>query len=960
MTMTTHDYDIRWSEGSTSARFRVARALLDSPRGRSLGRWLDDWRTDDPDASLLEGEWHITLPYTLWSEAGQPPEPAAGPEALDLFGSRHSAIARLLNLPSQRISIETVGHVGAPDLSFLFTVDGKRVGDAVEATPFAKDGSGRAYPLVPCAFVAFDRICRWNTRGSTTRSEQIVFVSELREHLDRSAAVLAAAAAPFAFELDPHLREFRAHRIGAVSLAWKPQKNGAVFDLQLEQLGEDGAQRPLDLNKLDPQSPLIALSSTEHILLDPDLDAVARVAKVQRNKLRKHAERHFSNPASLVPEGVSLENIDLSAYSPRVVGFAPIIKAERLVDVQSSGVEWYQSDGNGSEPFLRLLISQPAGGGIETLEISTPEEAEQVVERLEQALKQGSSEPINIGERRVEPTRALLDRIKQDLSAFRAHGRAVDEGAAGEPTEPPPTLGRVAAMISEAVEAPTPTAEAGPKHVVPWTELESLLAPACKLKDHQCAAIEWLWDQYKRGEHGVLLADDMGLGKTLQIAAFLALRRSVEGEGQRAPSMIVCPVILLDNWQEELRKFFKPDVFKTMLVLYGDGLKRRKRGATLDLSGMSEFDYVLTNYETLQAHQQSLLMLDWSIVVLDEAQAIKNPDTYRARAARGLKRKFGICSTGTPVENRLSDLWALYDFLRPGNPFSTIKEFQKDYEADLEAGIPKVRSVLRYPSARSSLLRRTKAEVLALPKKSVEVHAVPMTPHQVELERHITRTGEKRGNILKILQDLQKLYQHPRLLLPEGERSTSWAVETALEESPKLALCVKILREIRTANEKALVFTLWTGMQELLVEVFKRELGLPRVRVINGDPAQRRHATKHIQELSATQGFDVLVLSPLAAGTGLTITAANHVIHYGRWWNPAKEDQATDRAYRIGQERPVRVHYPLLHHPGKTGVGFDVKLHGLVEGKRGMARDFLAPQAQESISSEDLANLEEA
>ena len=348
------------------------------------------------------------------------------------------------------------------------------------------------------------------------------------------------------------------------------------------------------------------------------------------------------------------------------------------------------------------------------------------------------------------------------------------------------------------------------------------------------------------------------------------------------------------------------------------------------------------------------------MVVLDEAQQIKNPDTYRARAARGLKRRFGICSTGTPVENKLGDLWALYDFLRPGNPFSTIKEFEKEYESDLEAGIPKVRSALRYPSARSSLLRRTKDEVLALPKKTIVVHQVEMTPRQVELERHITRTGEKQGNILKILNALQKLYQHPQLLVSETERAASWSAETALDESPKLALCVKILRDIQAAGEKALVFTLWTGMQDLLVDVFKRHLGLPRVRIINGDPKQRRHAQKYIDELGASDGFDVLVLSPLAAGTGLTITAANHVIHYGRWWNPAKEDQATDRAYRIGQTRPVQVHYPLLHHPGKTSVGFDVKLHGLVEGKRGMARDFLAPQAQETVTLEDLAKLQEA
>jgi SNF2 family DNA or RNA helicase len=345
------------------------------------------------------------------------------------------------------------------------------------------------------------------------------------------------------------------------------------------------------------------------------------------------------------------------------------------------------------------------------------------------------------------------------------------------------------------------------------------------------------------------------------------------------------------------------------------------------------------------------------VVVLDEAHAIKNPDTYRSRAARGLKRRFGICSTGTPVENRLSDLWGLYDFLSPGKPFSTIKNFQKDYESDLEQGIPKVRSDLRYPSTRSTLLRRTKNEVLSLPEKTAVVHRIDMTAEQVELERKVTRYGEKNGGILRVLQDLQKLYQHPRLLLPEAERQ-GLSSETALRESPKLALCMKVLREIQAAGEKVLVFTLWTAMQELLVQVIKKELGLAKVTIINGEPAQRSKAIPSIAEFGNVDGFNVMVLSPLAAGTGLTITAANHIIHYGRWWNPAKEDQATDRAYRIGQSRPVRVHYPLLNHPGDPSLGFDVKLHELVEGKRGMARDFLSPQAQD-VTLHDITKLQE-
>ncbi len=950
---------IRWIATDDGARFTVARAeLADSPVGRAVGRWLEEWCGDDPAAGLTDEVLDVTLPYALWPEAGKAPFAAASPEEIDLFESRHSAIAHLLSCRTQRILVETVGHVGAPELSFLFSVDGHRVGESAEPRPFATDGTGRVHALVPCAFVAYERVCQFNAKGSTTRAEQIVFISELRSHLDRSSAALSAAMIPFAFELDAHLTEFRAQPAGAVALGWKQHKNGAVFDLQLEQMSDDGTRHALDLNKLDPENPLIELSATEHILLPPDVDAMARVAKRHRNKLRKHAEPHFNNPATVVPEGVSLENVDLSAYSPRVVGFAPIIKAERMFDIQSSGVEWYQCDGDGSGPFLRLVIAQPGGGGIEALEIATPEEAEQVVEQLEQALSRSSPELVTIGDRRVEPTRPLLERIKQDLATFRARGRAVEAGAPALPdAQEAAQTTRVAAVISDEVPQTTrPVDDA--THPVPWAILEPLLAAGYQLKPHQRSAVAWLWDRYRQGDHGVLLADDMGLGKTLQIAAFLALQRAAEPAARHAPNLIVCPVILLENWAGELRRFFKPDVFQSIVMLYGDALRSRKRGGSLDLRDLADAGDVLVNYETLQMHQQSLLLLDWNIVVLDEAQAIKNPDTYRARAARGLKRRFGICSTGTPVENRLSDLWALYDFLRPGDPFSTIKAFEKEYETDLDVGIAKVRSTLRYPSPQSSMLRRTKAEVLALPEKTVHVHEVEMTPQQVKLERAVTSNGEKKGNILKVLQDLQKLYQHPRLVVSDAERSSAWSVETALEESPKLALCVKILRDIRAAGEKALVFTLWTRMQDLLVEVFKSQLGLPRVRIVNGDPRQRRHALQYIDELGQTDGFGVLILSPLAAGTGLTITAANHVIHYGRWWNPAKEDQATDRAYRIGQTRPVRVHYPLLHHPGKAKGGFDMKLHELVESKRGMARDFLAPQSEEGVTMDELVGLE--
>jgi SNF2-related domain/Helicase conserved C-terminal domain len=938
------DGPVRWTTRAGVVELQWPSTFLASQRGRGLEPWIEDLREHD-----TADDTRLSLSFARWSELGAPPPAGATAEEIDLYQARHTAVARLLGLSSQRVSIESVGHVGAPELSFLVLIDGARIGEMPSPTPFPKDGSGREHALMPATFVVYQRLCAWNAKGSSTRAEQIVFLGELRSHLDRASAALTTSFAPFTYELDAHLREFRTQRPEAVALSWADRKNGAIFDLQVEQVAADGTRRPLDVNRLDPDNPIVELSSTEHVLLDTDMATVARVARKQRNKLRKHVEAHFHDPASLIPEGVSLEKVDLAAYSPRVIGFEPI-KADRDFDIQSSGIQWVDDDGDQDAAFLRLFIAQP-GGGVATLTLATPEAAKAAVAELDHALRSSSPAVIEIAGKRIAPTRPLRDRIGRELAAFEAG----HEGDA-RPDEEEPT-GRIAAKISDEVALPA-SGRPGADVDVRWDVVQSVLLPDQALKPHQRDGIAWMWRQYKRGRTGVLLADDMGLGKTLQISVFLALQRASEPPIASCPTLIVAPVILLDNWQDELGKFFRPDVFASLVVLHGDALRRYKRDGTLDVDAVRRASYVLTNYETLQSYQLSLLLVNWNVVVLDEAQQIKNSETARARAARGLKRRFGICSTGTPVENRLGDLWSLYDFLSPHDPFGAAEEFAREFETDVAEGVRKARMKLDYPSRDSSLLRRTKADALTLPPKTFEVHSVPMTPKQMELERHVIRRGDERGNILTVLQGLQKLYQHPLLLAPKSDQAASFTVEGVLAESPKLALCVELLREIRGAGEKALVFTIWTDMQAILVEVFKHQLGLPRVRIINGDPKQRRKAREYIREFSASVGFDVLVLSPLAAGTGLTITAANHVVHYGRWWNPAKEDQATDRAYRIGQTRPVRVHYPILHHPGKPDAGFDVKLHELVTKKRAVARDFLAPQLQDEVSLADLATLQ--
>ena len=351
--------------------------------------------------------------------------------------------------------------------------------------------------------------------------------------------------------------------------------------------------------------------------------------------------------------------------------------------------------------------------------------------------------------------------------------------------------------------------------------------------------------------------------------------------------------------------------------------------------------------------------MNWRTVILDEAQYIKNPDACRSRAARGLKREFGICSTGTPVENRLLDLWTLFDFLSPVDPLGTRAQFRSRFEPDGHPAPAMVAQALEYPSARSRVLRRTKDQALTLEPKTYEQHLTAMTSEQMALEHTIVRGGPGSSqNTLEVLGRLRMLYQHPWLLrenlLGVEDVAKAPALDTILEASPKLRLCMDLLEKIRGYGEKALIFSPWMRMQELLAHVLRERFGI-RAGIINGEANQRRESLRIISTFGAVPGFNVLILSPLAAGAGLNIVAANHVIHYGRWWNPAKEDQATDRTYRIGQTRPVTVHYPILHHAGDRNAGFDVALHQLVERKRALARDFLSPEGD--VTSDDLKSV---
>ncbi|NOU34906.1 MAG: DEAD/DEAH box helicase [Polyangiaceae bacterium] len=942
-------------------RLRVSEEWLNQPSQDDVSRWIGNELDARPTAQ--NGLVTIDLPLARWAEWGILPDADAEPEVVDAWCSNLQTLARLLGTSAQRIGISSVGHVGAKDFDLLVSLNGSRV--AAGAAPVAQTAEGPEMLLPPALAVLGLAQPLW---GGTRlgREEQLAALAALRAYTARLEAVLGQSDM-VSVELDEHLASFRFERVDRAALVWKVAgKKGDIYDLSLERTNESGESVPLPVGDLHPSAPVISVSGKEHLILSDDIDAVARIQKKYRNKVRKQVASALSDPSAVLPSGRTFDGLDLGRYSPRVAGFVPVVRVERAADIRSSGVDWYKDDEGGA--FLHLEIAQPDGSGV-TIEFATPEESQAF---LDEARQNSAGTPMRVKEVDIIPTKPLTDRIEERLALHAnyrpdAADQPVSEPDADEMPDPggegaKAKPGRLAAVIREVDEA-RPLAPADSPiddAIVPWHRLDALLTSgSAMLKPHQRQGIAWLWHHYTRERHGVCLADDMGLGKTLQISAFLALQRTEGREVDRKrPTLIVAPVILLENWTRELAKFFKPEVFESLLVLRDQALRSRVEHGRLDVSTLPHYDYIVTNYDTLARYQQQLLSIDYATVVLDEAQAVKNPDALRTLAARGLKRSFAICSTGTPVENRLLDLWTLYEVISPGEPFGRRADFEETYEADVGDGVKALRKALLLPSAASSLLRRTKKEAQpSLPPKHDTVRLVAMTPDQLATERIVTR-GSGSRSILETLQSLQKLYQHPRLLMraEEAERG-SRTTDEIVAESPKLQMCLDILAEVRKAGEKALVFTLWTKMQDLLARVLRERFDLPIVRIINGQTNQQRKAQEYLDEFEKDPGFAVLVLSPLAAGSGLTITAANHVIHYGRWWNPAKEDQATDRAYRIGQTKPVHVHFPVLHHPGDVTAGFDVGLHELVSRKRSMARDFLDPRRADDVTPEELQRL---
>lgn len=489
------------------------------------------------------------------------------------------------------------------------------------------------------------------------------------------------------------------------------------------------------------------------------------------------------------------------------------------------------------------------------------------------------------------------------------------------------------------------------------SEFENALLPNVKLLPHQIIGVKKMFNLWQSGATGILIADDMGLGKTLQTLAFIAGLKKCCAKYSKMdnPVLIVAPTALLANWKSEYEKFIQKNIFKFVIELHGNNLKNyltdeltpnKKRKLKLSLS---KDTLALTTYETLRDYQFSFAEVDWCCIIADEAQKIKNPTTGITTALKAMKYDYSISLSGTPVENSWVDLWSIMDFVQPAW-LGDLKNFKETYLIPLKkdlstANIESVGRKLK-DSLGNLFIRRMKDDHLSgLPKKNIFPCMEEMPEYQKKCYLAILKSikGAICVNPLPIIADLRNISLHPDLATKSLESFFDMKPDEVIARSARLKKTFELLEEIKIRDEKVLIFVVSRKMQLILIHLVEKKFNIKLLPPINGS-MNGTDRQKFINEFNHSENFNVLILSPEAAGVGFTITSANNVIHLSRTWNPAKEEQATDRVYRIGQKKDVNVYLPMACHKD-FGVGgsFDEKLNTLLNYKKSLSENVLFP-----------------
>ncbi|MCW4386322.1 DEAD/DEAH box helicase [Salinibacterium sp. SYSU T00001] len=897
--------------------------------------------------------------------------------------------ADVLGLPPiYRGSFDTAvkGHTNSSSFRFelrtrvgLHPEQWKRIGPLLEVG----EKRFRLTPPLLRAFEAVETHAGLQTQDRTENANALLIarLHEARDEANRRGE-------PFGIQLH-HFDSWTTAVPDEVSLSLEQRPDGSLKVSPNLNVGVEPSAVVSRLHQIDPQADqgVLRVGKTL-VVLDEKRTAAVRDVMQNRRIPASQVKKFLEAPSAFFD--ASLVNLELG-FAEWVKGVGEFVPGS-YDDAKMSRVSWFDSDD--FVAHAAAVLGQ----------VATLEELDTVVLAIESAWENDHSVAtvgetlVDVGDR--EQTAAAIEEARQRVSA------AVETTTPGEvPLEEEKRT--VSVLVEEASESATAltTAAAGAKLArdvdyvslkrspfphqregIEWMArlMQASLAPASSLPRLQ----------------GALLADDMGLGKTFM--TLVALREFLVHQAQLGepdrPTLAVLPLSLLENWEAEIGETFQESPFKDVVVLQSDRDLRRFRiaGAGRETvaktsqfgdEGMLREDairfslrigaeygpdrldmpgrLVLTTYDTARDYQLSMSQIDWGVVVFDEAQNIKVPDALKTRAAKALKARFKLLATGTPIENSLRDLWCLMDTAQPGL-LGRWDEFRERWsvggdddglsEIEFEALALQLRDHIG-----TFMLRRTKADHLTdLPSKTIysgveaaqddgdgvvfdqslaiRMPQIQQAAYDDRLNGYRSAPNPGREAALAALQDLRAISLHPKLNDPAaGEFS----------ESARLLGAFAVLDRVRDAGEKVIVFVIDRRMQRKVALWLEQRYGIA-VSVVNGETkavSTRGGDTRRsiIREFEAAAGFNVIVMSPLAVGVGLTVVGANHAVLLERHWNPAKEAQAIDRIYRIGQKRPVHVYVPVALHPAIDS--FDLHLDSLLRQKTRVKDAVIVPEA---------------
>lgn len=863
--------------------------------------------------------------------------------------------AELLNLlPSFpfQLDIQSHGTLGRDNFQIDYKATQGGVGIPGSFSHGVFNTEGRAYRLSGVLFSLVTRIEAINAAHTA--------VSKM-EHFAALRLLLPDESSNSGVLTEEYLLRIRIAHVTAISL--KPSiVDGDVsfdpvpmrrIDVEDHEAGAELAITPLATEKFGIEfrrqkdvNSTYAIESGQYVFIDPSIRTALRVVKRKQSAPLEERMAFLMSPAKALTEAYSSQVsperevpigetifFETSQYSDRITGMG------EWIPPQLSYLE------KGENTWLPERFSVVLAGKLVTGE---PEDVPGWIELVRAAIAKGT-ERVRLGDVEL-PTQSpgllpMLQKLRPP-EEMPPSGDAKEKEKKERLSRRPPIL-----QTKNNFDSVEFKRQMRPRRLSD----DSLPLMRTVLKSHQVDGVSWLTGAYKSGWPGVLLADDMGLGKTLQSLTFLMLllRERVIRRGR--PALVVAPTSLLRNWQDEHDKFVVDEGLGAPLVAFGSHLRDLRLGKVessgvvlLDAEKISKSNWVLTTYETVRDYHISFAQVPFSIAVLDEVQKAKNPTTRVNATLKALNPEFVLAMTGTPVENSICDLWAITDIAAPGY-FAPLKDFMKAYGRALPVEERKVAlkslseelltaAAVGGQSVPPYALRRMKEDVAKdLPTKHQSRMMRAFMP-ELQAQRYAEVSSSTQAghlNILRALHDFRSISLHP--VDPDAVEGGQVQADEYINMSARLSQAFEKLHQIAQRGEKVIIFVNSRRMQTVLSRLIGLKFGCEKPEFIRGDtiPGQRQEI---VNRFSRLKGFAALILSPRAAGVGLNIVAANHVIHLDRWWNPAVEDQCTDRAYRIGATKDVHVYTVGAVHPVLMENSYDIILDELLESRRDTSR----------------------